>query len=179
MIITSRKKIIFNVGAMIVSVLVIVCLIIFPTVRNIQKTTEETSKLRAYLEKQYQQSINARLTKQKVDEIKLESSSFSSYLFKAQYTLDFIQTLENMANKNKVSQSINSSDLDKIAPGQNIKLSITASGEYANVLKYLYDLENLPYFLNPDQISIAPAYSRENNSQQVNLSLILSLYVNK
>lgn len=179
MILNSTQKIIFNVTIMLLVALAILFLVIFPTAKNIQKTAEETSKLRNYLEKQYQQTLNTRLTKQKIEQIKTESSSFSTYLFKPKDTLKLIQTLEAIANKNKMSQSIDSSDLDKISTAKKIKLSITASGNYDNALKYLYDLETMEYFLNPEQIKITPVYNRETGlPQQINLNLTIGLYVN-
>lgn len=180
MILTSTQKIIFNVTVMFLTVLAILLFIILPTAGNIQKTAGETSKLRNYIERQYQQTLNTVLTKQKIEQVKTESSLFSSYLFKSKDILQLIQELETIANNNKINQSIGSSDLDKISVAKKIKFSIIANGNYDNVIKYLHDIESIKYFLNPEQIKITPIYNKENGlPEQIDLNLIISLYVNQ
>jgi len=180
MILNSGHKIIINVAALALLAAAISFLVIIPTVNNIKETAKEIYELRTYLEKKYQDSLKTRLTKKKLEQIKQNSADLPAYLFNAVDTLKLIQILETTAANNKVSQKINYSNLDKIKPQTKIKIDLTISGQYLNILNYVQALESMTYFVNIENIRLTPVYN--NSGQATNdasANLTIGIYVNQ
>ena len=174
MALNSGQKIIISVVALSLLAVVIFALVIIPSALSVKKTTNEIYELRAYLEKRYMDSLNSHLTKNKLEKIKQESTDFPLYLFKVSDTLKLIQILETITNNNKVVQKINSSNLDKIKPGEKVIINLTISGGYRDVLNYIQDIENMDYFSNIETLRLTPA-----SINNINANLIIRLYVGK
>lgn len=176
----SGHKIFITVGALSLVVLAIVLLVILPTAKNIQKTTQETYNLRAYMEKRYQDSLKSRLTKKKIERIKKDSTNFPNHTFDVKDTLKLIQVLENMAEKDNVKQNINSSNLDAIKPGGKLKFNISANGNYLDILNYVRTIEKQSYFFSIETLRFSPVYDGNGViTKKMNVNLIVGLYVNK
>ena len=177
---TSTNKIIITVFSLSVLVLIILILVILPSAQKIKEITEETYNLRSYMEKKYTESLQSKLTKNKLEEIKTESKDFSKYLFTKNHTLELIQLLENLATKNKITQSMGSTNLDSILPDSNININLNINGEYKNVLKYINDLESLDYFINITTLRLSPGYDKTGQiKNMVSANLNIEIYVSK
>lgn len=175
---TLEKKTLLFVYGFLAVIALILGTIIYPTIKYIHSVNVETTNLRQYLENRYQNALNLRGSKKQVDEVKNEIVSYAQYLFAPTDVLKLITLLEENAEKNKVSQKINSSDLDKI--GEKIHMNITASGQYKNVLNYLADIENSQYFITEKNIQISSGSNLQNNlADYANMNLDLILYVNR
>ncbi len=180
MTLNSKQKMILNICLLTILAVVIVGGIIWPTLLKIQKITDDTYNLRAILEKKYQQSLNAHLTKNKVEQIKEEVSNFPNFLFRAPNTLALIQKLETIAKTNNISQNINSSNLDKITTSNEVTIDLNVTGKYIDVLNYIHDLESIDYFISIEEIRLTPIGDQNKQTNNLaNLNLAIKLYVNK
>lgn len=162
-------------------ILLIVVGVIIPTTQYIKRLNDETTTLKNYLEKKYETTAHLRSSVKQIEEIKLAVTEYPQYLFKPGDELILITALENIANKNKVTQKIESSNLDQKA-SDLIKVSLSVNGKYENTLKYLSDLEKSNYFINIEKIQLTNAGTKpgeSTSSTPTNLYLNFSLYVNK
>lgn len=165
------------VGSLVLVVLIIIFGVFLPTVSYIKTTTDETDRLRTYLEQKYEQSLRYRVTRNKVKEIKASSLDFTSHIFKKGQELALITYMENMAAKYNLNQSIISSNLDKIT-NNRINIDLNISGDYIKIFKYLSEIEASDYFFNIERLQIAPVYERNGEpTHNTNLYLTLDLYV--
>lgn len=173
------KKIIFNVGVLSLLVLVIVLGVFVPTLTYIKKTSDESYKLRLFLEQKYEQSLRSRITRKKLEKIKISAINFNPFLFKSGDELKLINYLENLSAKHNITQKINNSTLDAVGSNRVTTISMGLNGNYTDILKYMAELEASNYFIYVNQMQALPTYSRTGeNSSITNLSLTIELYVN-
>lgn len=146
--------------------------VIWPAVKSIKQTTDETYQLRAYLEKRYQQSLQAHVSRRKFKEIKEQTAEFPEYIFKVGQELALVTELENLAARLGVSQQITNSNLDKIS-GNSASVSVRVSGDYRALLNYIAEIDAMKYFISIDQLQIVPNYGQEKMSYNLELSMRL------
>ncbi len=154
--------------------------ILTPTLINIRKTSRESLKLRLHLEQKYQDSLNSRITRKKLNEIKNAVTNFENFIFKSGDELRLITFLENSATKHNITPAITSSNLDKISNSHLAIISMNLKGDYNNILKYITELETSNYFIQIKQLQITPMFSKDGKTTLVvNLTITTELYVNE
>jgi Tfp pilus assembly protein PilO len=180
MILDTTKKIIIRVSIIAILFFIIIFGVLVPTLLHIKKTSQESYKLRLLLEENYQQSLNSRITRKKLEEIRGAVSNFDNFIFKSGDELKLITFLESTAAKHNVTQSINSSNLDKIGPSHIAAISLNLKGDYHNILEYIADLETANYFINIEQLQLTPEFTKEGEpSSIVNLNIATETYVSE
>lgn len=180
MAIDARKKIIVRVSIFIILFLIITFGVLLPTLLNIKKTSEESYKLRLLLEEKYQQSLNSRITRKRLEEVKGAVANYNTFIFKSGEELKLITFLESTAAKYNLTQSINSSNLDKIGNNHIAMISLNIKGNYHDVLKYVAELEISNYFINIKQLQLTPVFTKEGDaSPVVSLNIATELYVSE
>lgn len=173
------KKTIIRVGALSLLALIIIFGIFVPTLNYVKKTSNESYKLRMFLEQKYEQSLRSRITRKKLGEIKNSAANFYPFLFKSGDELKLITFLEALSAKHNITQTINNSTLDKTG-SRMASISMGLSGSYNDILKHIAELEASDYFIYINQMQFTPAYAR--NAETVptaNLNLTIELYVNQ
>lgn len=174
------KRIVVWVGSLSLVVLIIIFAIFVPTLSYIKKTADESYKLRLFLENKYEQSLRSRITRKKLEEIKRSATDFNPFLFKAGDELKLITFLENLSAKHSITQTIASSNLDKIGNNRVATVAINLSGNYHDILKYIAELETSDYFIHIAQMQFSPAFARNGEpTATTNLNLTIELYVNR
>lgn len=175
---TLEKRIIAAIIALASVAIAIVFFIIWPTINHIKEMDKTTEDLRLYLEKKYERSLNVRATLKQVDAIKAEMVNAPKYLFHTGDDLRLMVALESVAKKNNVEQNVANSNLNNPAT-QNILIALTVTGEYDNVLKYLADLENMPYFFSVNHLVFSPTVQTGSDPKipLFTMNLDISLYV--
>ncbi len=160
------------------STIIIVGVLILPTVNYIKNLRDDTGNLRQYLNKKYETNHSLLNYKQKIDEGKNAIEEYKNYIFFKGDELQLITKLENLSDHYQVNQKINNTDLDK--PGDVIHLSLTITGDYANLTQYLWALEKQVYFLQVKNLHLSPGFSTPtDNPQSAILNLDLVLYAAK
>lgn len=174
------KKIIFRVGALSALALIIIFGIFVPTLSYIKKTSDDSYKLRMFLEQKYEQSLRSRITRKKLAEIKNSATDFYPFLFKSGDELKLITFLETLSAKHNITQTIANSTIDKIGSSQVVGVSLNISGGYNDVLKHIAELEASDYFIYINQMQFTPAYARNGETTPTaNLNFTIELYVNQ
>lgn len=176
-----EKQTIVTVGVFSFIILLIVVGVIVPTAGYIKKLNDETTNLKNYLEKKYESTVHLKSSIKKIEEIKSIVDEYPNYFFKPGDELALITALENIATKNKVTQKVENSNLDQ-KTNDWVKMTLSVSGGYDNVLKYMADLEQLKYFINIEKIQLTSGGTKPNeivSSTPTNLYFGLNIYVNK
>lgn len=159
----------------------IIIFVIWPAIQRIIELRDQTYQLRLYLEKKYERSARLHNSLETIQQLKKTTANYGDYQFKKGDELKLITALENIAEKNKVQQNVDSSSFD-VEGGKQASLSVTITGNYDDCVRYLADLENrVPYFLNVDSINLSPSNNRQNSvagsGDQVSLHLEMKIYV--
>lgn len=173
-----EKRTILILTIFLLSNIVIIAAIIFPTTGYIKSLSNDTGDLRQYLNKKYETNHSLLNYKQKNEEDKTEIEGFKKYLFFKGDELQLITKLENLSDHYHLNQKINNTDLDK--PGNTIHVSLTITGNYPDILQYLLALEKDVYFLQIKNLHLSPGFSNPtDNPQAAILNLDLVLYAAK
>lgn len=180
MVLDLTKKIIIWVSSLSLLTLVIVFGIFVPTLSYIKKTSDESYKLRLFLEQKYEQSLRSRITRKKLEEIKNSTADFYPFLFKSGDDLKLITFLETLAAKHNVTQTILNSTIDKIGNAKMISISMNLSGNYNDILRHIAEMEAADYFIYINRMQFTPNYTKNGEPTPAsNLSLTIELYVNQ
>lgn len=151
--------------------LVLLGFIAWPSIREIINLNERIYQERVELEKLYRKGQILKQTLQDYQDIKPEISKFTSIYVIPGNELDFISTLEKVAQEQKVDQQITLSPADSEAKKTNtLPLQLQISGTLASFLKYLAGVEQLDYYLNIDTLRLTN-YQKRSSAFDDNYSL--------
>ncbi|MFH1947503.1 MAG: hypothetical protein ABIJ23_05115 [Candidatus Magasanikbacteria bacterium] len=154
----SLKKKLVSIVLIILGVLFAISFfIIFPSVQKISKLKTGIDQLQNELEQKYINSQKLRRTMREMDDVKIQSKIFTQAVIKDKQELEIITTLEDLAQKNSIDQTLNVSlvgDNTKNDKKNNptdlskyYELSFLNNGFFENHINYLHDLERLPYYI--------------------------------
>ncbi len=173
-----ERKTILILIFFLISTLLVLFGIMWPTIRYISKVNKETIQLREYLEKKYENTQAVRSSKKMIVEANSIMTEYQKHLFFKGDELKLITMLENLATENNITQKIDSSNLDAIK-GDSVNISLSLNGDYENIINYLAALEKKDYFINISMLRIASAYTIQNSNQKATImNLDLILYAN-
>jgi len=168
---------------------VIFVLVIFPTINDIQNLRDRIISQKVDLEKKLQKENNMARLGEQLKKIRPEMERFENIFVKESRKLEFITTMEGIADKNNVNQQMDIRFSDKANKNYYSKIPVKLSlgGSYRNLMQYLVELETLDYAFNIDSIKLSaqgggPARSRRpgrlqgsnNPSVPGNMSMTLS-----
>lgn len=149
-----RNKFLINISILLVVMIILVSFVILPALREISNINKEITRQRLELENKLYQGLNIRQAKRDLAEIQESLPELDKTFIKEGQELEFITELENLAANNNVSLNLNPDfagrDLDNNL--KEVLLQISVSGQYHQLLKFLIDLEALPYYYNPNLI---------------------------
>lgn len=154
---------------------------IYKAQESIRTKDVEIKEFLSDLERKSRGSQNLKESLKNVRNTKITMLGYDKYIFKTGKELELITDLEKIATKNKITQKIESSNLDNIT-NNTIIMTLRINGSYVETLNYLIDLENYNYFLQINSLDFNPVYDLKdpNNfeNSNVDLRLTLKLYVN-
>lgn len=104
-------------------------------------------------------------------DVKTQIADYDKLLLPPGNELELITDMENIAAKNKVSQRIIGSNLDNYTGGK-IEITVSILGAYADILRYISDLEKYKYIITVEHIDFSPSgTSGDNASSRIQISL--------
>lgn len=89
------------------------------------------------------------------DSVKSFVPELDSVLLDPNDRLKFIMLVEQLAAQTSVDHVIEAVGSLKLSANDPILFNINVSGDFTNVLKFIYSLENAPYYLNIETIQIS------------------------
>lgn len=92
--------------------------------------------------------------------------------------LEFITTLESVADKNGVEQKIQLGELrqQEISRFYSMPVQISLQGGFANTMRYLQGLERLPFYINIHKIGFNSGGTAENAGGIVSMYIAAETY---
>jgi Tfp pilus assembly protein PilO len=147
-----------NLIIIVVSLLttfVVFFLVIKPTIAYILNTKDQIKAQREELEKRYQRIMYLRKNVDKLKEIEEQLVVLNDLFLMKGEEVEFITTLESIADKNNIWQKINLKEININDPAQTtLPFGVTAVGKIHNMITYLLDMEQLKYYINFNSINI-------------------------
>jgi hypothetical protein len=196
-----KQKLINTVVLFVIFLVALIYFGIIYYVKSINTLKSQIIDEKINSEKKYQVEKNVIALNKKINEINSGVNSLSDVFVNKNRELELITALENIANKNTVTQKIDlatpaekqvvkSSKKTKVSaetvPTDDIlssSLTISASGKYNNIINYLKEINALKYYINIDGLDLSQAISgddlAENNSldsRNINLNIIAKTY---
>lgn len=93
--------------------------------------------------------------------------------------MEFITTIEGVAQQNNITQKINLSPIvDKEGKSyKTSKLQINSSGKLSDLMNYIRSLESMTYYIDIDNISFSSKQSDQvEDAEQIDLSIAATTY---
>ncbi|MFH0854518.1 MAG: type 4a pilus biogenesis protein PilO [bacterium] len=151
-----RKKTIILLSVIFIAISAITFFIIIPTIKNIKNISLKINSMRFEVEKKYDNRVSLRAAMKKFKLIQESAKNFLNIYVKKNEELNLITTLENIAEKNKLSQKINLiyNEKQKKYLKNQTEIQIIIAGNYIDIIKYLRDLRIMPYYINFNSIAI-------------------------
>jgi len=151
-----KKRMVLSVVVVILVNVLIVYFIIIPTVTDIQAISDAVHRERVDLEKKYQRGQLLNKTLENFEQVKEQRGKIIRSFVAEGNELAFVTLLENIAEKNNLEQDIKL-DARRASESKNLylsqKITITLTGKYGELRRYLYELELIPYYINVNDIS--------------------------
>lgn len=175
-----KKKIVTMLLLFCLLIFLIAYFVIFPAIKDIVKIREEIEFQRMELERKYQKGQNLRSISEKLARAEEKIDNLCQIFIEDSEGLKFVTTIEDIADKNKVTQKINlaaepvsSNGYYKVFP-----LQLFSQGSIKNQLNYLIGLETTGYYINIKSLEISSGSGEaipllnelsENASRSVNV----------
>ncbi|MBI5230356.1 MAG: hypothetical protein HY981_03610 [Candidatus Magasanikbacteria bacterium] len=186
-----EKKILLFIGVTFITLCIFIFALIVPTMRRISALNHTIFQLQHDLELRYERTSTIRKSKVNLGKVKQFTSEFQTLFIAPNHELDFIVFLENTARARHLEQNLSLLNKQPVKQSQLIALTtqLQVSGNYIDVLAYLFDLEQAPLVIQMSNITLtqgspngsnrpsaAPPSSAANN--QITLSAQATTYVN-
>ncbi len=154
--INLKNRIIIMIIGFLTLFALILFFIVIPTIHDILDMGQKIEEQRIDLEKKYIKGQNLRQLTTNLNKINSQLSKLEQIFISENRELEFITTLEGVANKNSVNQKINLG-VQEDMPGYDYKkmtLQLLLQGNFTNIMNYLIGLESLEYYVNVKNIEL-------------------------
>ncbi|OGY50357.1 MAG: hypothetical protein A3J59_01150 [Candidatus Buchananbacteria bacterium RIFCSPHIGHO2_02_FULL_56_16] len=133
----------------LVGVAAVVFLIIVPTMRDIERISDDVYREIADLERKWERGQRLRETISNFEKIKAERSTLTRSFIVTGRELEFITTLEGLVADRRLTQNIQLQFEQAVSRTgyEEIPITITLEGRFNRIMQYLDDLERLPYYV--------------------------------
>ncbi|MDD3663148.1 MAG: hypothetical protein PHT84_04755 [Candidatus Pacebacteria bacterium] len=180
-----KHKVILSTFLIALSLFVVIFLIILPTIKYIDSLKENIAITEIEIEESYQKIILLKNSINQLDDIKEKVEPFYFLTLNEGEELTIIKELEDLAVYNNLSQNLDVSfnknpgnSKDNISNLAHYVFKIRISGNFTDVLNYIDDLEELPYYFLIDQVSFARQKSEQNDWVSASFNAILNSTTN-
>ena len=122
--------------------------------------TEQTSILREQVETQELKIRRDQILSKSAQNTNIERQQLASYFIKPNASIDFVSSVENTASNLGLSYNTNQIDnstTDNLS-SQNkelLKINMTVSGRWSNIIKFLRYIETVPYSIKIDKADLS------------------------
>lgn len=150
-------------------------LIILPSAREIRLIRKQVLEERMRLEKLYMRGQLQKRVRENYYSIKESADWLDNILLKENQELQYITALESIADKNGIKLKINVGESVKMEgfPFSTLNISLDLVGSWPQIMLFLNDLENLPYYTNIKEIVFArqQGFGNEQTSRDISATV--------
>jgi Tfp pilus assembly protein PilO len=160
------KKIFIAVIGFLVIIFIIFHFFIAPTLNDIKKLSNDIIFQKIDLENKLINEKKLISLNEKILKIEPQLEKLDQIYINKNRDLEFITTMEGMAEKNSMNQKIIFDPSTGVVEQdyKKVLLNFELNGNYFNFLKYLNDLETLPYYINIFNIEASIGNSNLNQA---------------
>jgi Tfp pilus assembly protein PilO len=182
--VNTKKKIIIGSIAFPLIIGSIIYFIVLPTIKDIEKMRNEIEMQRVDLEMKYIKGQSLKKLSENLKTIEPQLAKLDKIFIDQDQVLEFVTTLEEIANINGIDQKINLMPEKSVKKNRykKIPLQIFASGNFFKQLNYLMDLETLNYYININSIELtagavrSAAKEEQDMERDVNMLIFADTY---
>lgn len=151
-----RYKILANLGAICLALILIFSFIVFPAVREIQDIRIMIEQKRADLEKKLALGLNIKKVREDLKSIESSLSDLDQIFVKPGQEVALVAQLENLAASDGVDLSATSDFAGKkINSFRQVPLQLNLKGDFSRITAFMQKLEKTPYYFNPEAITVS------------------------
>jgi len=155
-------------------------LIIGPSVLEIRLINSQVYEERERLEKLYTKGQIKREIQKKFESIKNEVDFLDKIILKENKELEYITAVENIAEKNGIKISMTTSPKSKTQNQDfsELEFVFTINGTWQQIIKWLSDIESLPYYTNikDSTFMVSSKGEKDSGQRQMAASIKASTY---
>lgn len=177
-----KRKIIISILTVLIGNGLIVYFIILPTIRDIVEIKNNVLIERIDLEKKWQRGQLLNRAQGDFEKTKAEKGRLVSIFIAQGSELEFITSLEQIAEKNNITQDLT---LDQGEDASNKKfntvsrLSVKAQGDFNDLLRYIDEIDKLSYYFNINSLDIRAGNSISTAPGQVTADFSGNIFIVK
>jgi len=153
-------------------IVTIIIFVIYPSMQQIYLTTNNILIIKNDLSSQKINSYSLSDVIENYHKYESKINELDKVIRAQDRELEFITTLEVIADKYDLEQKINMDEIETIAEDSDFKkmpLQLSLEGDYQNQLRYLQNVETLPMYINIKNINMS--YKKQMNNIINNLSI--------
>lgn len=153
---SQKNKIIGNIFVYLLIIFSIIYFIIIPTTKDIKKIRDVIISQKIEKERVLNREKNISNLSIKIKKIEPMIEKLDNVFIDESKRREFISTLENIAQKSNVTNTSISPQNNKETTGiyETIPLTISATGKFDDIMKYLKELEKINYYINIQSFDI-------------------------
>lgn len=168
---SSKSKIIIIILSFFITIGIMTG-IVLPTAKKIKLVEEDIYNQRMALEKLYLRGQSMRKSRLDYETIKEQIKTLNNVFNQQGEELEFITSLEKIAEKQNVKQVIKIENNEKnekteIGGCRIIRVEVNLTGTFPNIMAYLAQVQTLDYYFNIDSLNFYVGEARpfEQNGQ--------------
>lgn len=172
-----KGKIIADISIILLLMAAISYLVILPTISEIKTIETEIEAQRSDLERKYIRGQSLKKLSQNLKKIEPNLAVFDQVFINQERALEFITTLEEIANRHNITQRLNLMTEKGVKGNDYTKtpLNFIIEGSFANVMAYLADIERLNYYININSMDIS-TIKNEDGSTKLSVQILANTY---
>lgn len=161
----------------IVGAIALLYLVIKPTIRDVKNLRLEILAQKIEIEKSINKEKNKSKLSSALKKIEPQLEQFNKIFINRDRDLEFITTLEGLADKHKLNQTISLDTrlYDSKKTYSIIPISLSVTGKFENIIQYLSSLESSSYYIKTTSFAMSKAESIDNETI-INLNLSANTY---
>lgn len=149
----ANKQFYVSVGILSVVTVGLFLGVVLPSTFAVREIREDIDGEHIKIQERYHERGQLKETLLNLREIKSSVTALTSVAVKEGRELEFVQALEAAAGRHTIEQDIQLKTVNQIELSDwemTVPITITAEGDFVDLLNYLRDLESLTYYINID-----------------------------
>lgn len=164
-----KNRFLVSASSFLLLLIAVIILIVIPSISEIRLIKNQVNEERERLEKLYTKGQIRRYVQKNFENIKNDAEFLDNVILKENQELEYITSIESLAEKNNISITMTTGEPQKKSEQSfsELEFIFSVSGSWKNIIKWIEDVELLPYYTNMSEISITTNNQQEQNNRRV------------
>lgn len=174
---TPRQKIIISTTLTALVTVALIAFVTWPSLVEIKRLSTEIDTQRAELEALYLRGQSLKQTLKAYSEIKPTVAALDRIYIKQGNELDFITSLEGVADTTQVAQTIKLTPIEKSNSVKPLPLQLDLSSSLPQLIRHLAALEALDFYINIDTLRLGNSGGKDAETNVLTTLLLGTSFV--